>query len=123
MISDLVAGKATLAFATPLGSLLVGVAATAALLLVVAGVRRAPWATVLRCGALLLLLLSLAGLSVETREAAQNLCLIVSEDLSAGQSGAASSMPEASLVAFGSSLTRAALKGRGGADGQATTSP
>jgi len=88
VISDLIAGKATLAFATPLGSWLVGVAATVALLLVVAGVRRAPLATVLRCGALLLLLLNLAGLSVETREAAQNLCLVVSEDLSASVAGA-----------------------------------
>ena len=83
MTSDLLTGKATLAFAMPLGLWLIAAAAAAAMVLVVAGVRRAPWATVLRCGALLLLLLNLAGLSIETREAAQDLCLVVSEDLSA----------------------------------------
>ncbi|MET0152650.1 MAG: VWA domain-containing protein [Candidatus Binatia bacterium] len=82
-MSELLAGKAVLAFATPLGPWPLVLVAVVAIVLIVAGLRRSALATMMRLGALGLLLLALSGLSIETQEVAQDLCLVVSQDLSA----------------------------------------
>src|SRR5216684_2255301 len=87
MWSDLLTGRAILAFAAPQRLWLLAVAALIVVLSIVFAARRRPGAlavaTALRVGALALIVLALAGLSVETREDAQELCIVLSEDVSA----------------------------------------
>jgi Mg-chelatase subunit ChlD len=97
-MSELLAGKAALAFATPFGPWLLVLVAALGIVLIVAGLRRSVLATMLRLAALGLLLLAWGGLSIETHEAAQDLCVIVSQDVSASVGGASERMT-ASLVA------------------------
>ncbi|HSD09861.1 MAG TPA: VWA domain-containing protein [Candidatus Binatia bacterium] len=59
--------------------------------------RRAPLAALLRLAALGLVLLSVCGLSLETREGAQDLCIVLAEDVSASV-GAAGERLEAELA-------------------------
>jgi Mg-chelatase subunit ChlD len=97
MLSDLLSGRAALAFVTPPRPWMIALAALISLLLIFAARRRAPLAALLRLAALGLILLSICGLSVETREGAQDLCIVLSEDVSASV-GAAGERLEAEIV-------------------------
>ena len=83
MVSDLLAGNAVLAFATPPRGWMLGLALVVALPLIYAAGRRSALAAVLRIVALALVVLAVCGLSVETHEGAQDLCIVLSQDLSA----------------------------------------
>jgi Mg-chelatase subunit ChlD/uncharacterized membrane protein len=100
MWSDWLHGKATLLFTAP-GRLwwIVALAAVVIIAAVAAGRRsgRIYLATVLRIAALALLGASLAGLSLETQEESQGLCIVVATDVSASV-GAAGERAAAELV-------------------------
>ncbi len=97
MLSDLLSGTAVLGFVTPPRPWLIALAALAAVALIAPARRRAPLAALLRLAALALVLLSVCGLSIETREGAQDLCIVLSEDVSASV-GAAGERLEAELA-------------------------
>ncbi len=93
MWADLRSGKAALVFAHP-GELVwlavaIAVVVVAALLVAIARGRGSFIATVLRLGGVALLALAVGGLSIETREEMQDLCLVVSADASSSVGGAA----------------------------------
>ena len=83
MVADLLAGKASLMLTSPPRLGWMAVALFLAVLIVAAAGRRAGLAAMLRLCALALVLLAICGLSIETHEAAQDLCIVLSEDLSA----------------------------------------
>jgi len=88
MLHDLMAGKASLVLLSAARPAWIAVAVFLALLIVVAG-RRSLGASLLRVAALALILLTIAGLSIETHEAAQDLCIVLSEDRSESMGTAA----------------------------------
>jgi Ca-activated chloride channel homolog len=82
MLSDLLAGKASLALLSAPRPAWIAAALLLALLVVMTAGRRAAAAAVLRVAALGVILLAIGGLSIETHEAAQDLCIVLSEDRS-----------------------------------------
>ena len=89
MLSDLLAGKARLVLSSSpsVGWMIIGLVLAVAIAAL--GGRRAGVAAALRLGALAVVALALCGLSIETHEAAQDLCVVLSEDLSASVGSAA----------------------------------
>jgi len=83
MVSDLIAGKASIVLTAPPRLAWMAAAVLLAVLIAATAGRRAGLAAMLRVGALALVLLAICGLSIETHEAAQDLCIVLSEDLSA----------------------------------------
>jgi Ca-activated chloride channel family protein len=97
MWSELLSGRAVLTFVAAPGPWVISLAALLSIWVIIAARRRTPSAALLRLAALSLIALSVCGLSVETREGAQDLCIVLAEDMSASV-GSAGERLEAELV-------------------------